>query len=58
MSGVQVHVFVGGVEEKLMANKAIKQHIEVMQNSYGKMGRAQDIIRSAPLCSCLVAYRH
>jgi hypothetical protein len=41
----QVHVFVGGVEEKLMANKAIKQNIEVMQTSYGKMGRAQEILR-------------
>jgi hypothetical protein len=42
---VQVHVFVGGVEEKLMANKAIKQVIEVMQTSQPKMGRCQDIIR-------------
>ncbi len=42
---MQVHVFVGGVEEKLMANKAIKQNVEVMQTSQTKMGRVQDIIR-------------
>ncbi len=41
----QVHVFVGGVEEKLMANKAIKQVVEVMQTSSGKMGRVQEILR-------------
>jgi len=43
-----VHVFVGGVEEKLMANKAIKQHVEVMQSSQAKMGRCQDILRKFP----------
>ena len=40
-------MFVGGVEEKLMANKAIKQHVEVMQSSQAKMGRCQDTLRCA-----------
>ena len=33
-----VHVFVGGVEEKLVANKAITQFVEIM-DSYSKMNR-------------------
>jgi superfamily II DNA/RNA helicase len=44
---LQVHVFVGGVEEKLMANKAIKQAVEVMMNPGGKMSRVQEILRRA-----------
>ena len=33
-----MHVFVGGVEEKLVANKAITQFVEIM-DSYSKMNR-------------------
>ena len=47
---LQVHVFVGGVEEKLMANKAIKQAVEVMMNPGGKMSRVQEILRHAHPC--------
>lgn len=42
-----MHVFVGGVEEKLMANKAIKQVVEVMTHPGGKMSRVQEILRCA-----------
>lgn len=52
---VQVHVFVGGVEEKLMANKAIKQAVEVMMNPGGKMSRVQEILRRASVVKISVA---
>lgn len=42
-----VHVFVGGVEERLVANKAITQYVEVVQG-YEKMQRLQQILRSKP----------
>lgn len=48
---LQVHVFVGGVEEKLMANKAIKQAVEVMMNPGGKMSRVQEILRCRYQCA-------
>lgn len=42
-----VHIFVGGVEDRLQANKAITQHVDVVQ-PYDKMGRLQGILRSKP----------
>eukprot|EP00884_Botryococcus_braunii_P017480 jgi/Botrbrau1/4415/Bobra.0348s0007.1 len=42
-----VHVFVGGVEERLVANKAITQYVDVVQG-YEKMQRLQQILRSKP----------
>eukprot|EP00879_Flechtneria_rotunda_P010771 GHRR01011255.1.p1 GENE.GHRR01011255.1~~GHRR01011255.1.p1 ORF type:complete len:360 (-),score=141.82 GHRR01011255.1:2582-3661(-) len=43
-----VYVFVGGVEEKLVANKAITQHIMVV-NQHEKMGQLVALLRSKPL---------
>lgn len=42
-----VHVFVGGVEEKLVANKAITQII-MMVNQHEKMGQLVNLLRSKP----------
>ena len=42
-----VHIFVGGVEDRLQANKAITQHVDVVQ-PFDKMGRLQGILRSKP----------
>ena len=41
-----VHIFVGGVEEKLVANKAIRQQVDVMSSSHEKNGRLMEILRS------------
>lgn len=40
-----VHVFIGGVEEKLVANKAITQHVKVVGNQYDKMNELGKILR-------------
>ena len=42
-----VHIFVGGVEDRLQANKAILQHVDIVQ-PYDKMARLQGILRSKP----------
>ena len=42
-----VHIFVGGVEDRLQANKAITQHVDIVQ-PYDKMARVQSILRSKP----------
>ena len=42
-----VHIFVGGVEDRLQANKAITQHVDIVQ-SFDKMARVQSILRSKP----------
>lgn len=42
-----VHIFVGSVEEKLVANKAIKQHILCIEG-YSKMTELSRILRSKP----------
>jgi ATP-dependent RNA helicase DDX5/DBP2 len=42
-----VSIFVGGVEERLVANKAITQFVEVVQQ-YDKMNRLHQILRSKP----------
>jgi len=49
-----VHVFVGGVEEKLVANKAITQYVELM-DSYNKMNRLGQILRSKPPGSRMIS---
>lgn len=36
-----VHIFIGGVEEKLVANKAITQHVKVMSGSFEKLPELQ-----------------
>lgn len=41
-----VYIFVGGVEEKLVANKAIRQQVDVMSSSHEKNGRLMEILRS------------
>lgn len=40
-----VHVFIGGVEEKLVANKSITQHVTVMSSSHEKFAELARIIR-------------
>ncbi len=45
---LQVHVFVGGVEEKLVANKAITQHVLIMAPYDNKNVKLQEILRSFP----------
>ena len=42
-----VHIFVGGVEDRLQANKAITQHVDIVQ-PFDKMARVQTILRSKP----------
>jgi ATP-dependent RNA helicase DDX5/DBP2 len=42
-----VHVFVGGVEEKLVANKAITQVVMVV-NQHEKMSQLTALLRSKP----------
>ncbi|GIL49348.1 hypothetical protein Vafri_5723 [Volvox africanus] len=43
-----VHVFIGGVEEKLVANKSITQNVLVLNSSHEKFGELARIIRSKP----------
>jgi ATP-dependent RNA helicase DDX5/DBP2 len=45
---VQVHVFVGGVEEKLVANKAITQIVHVMAPYDNKNMRLRQILNNKP----------
>ena len=45
---LQVHVFVGGVEERLVANKAITQHVLVLGPYDHKQSKLQEIMRSFP----------
>jgi ATP-dependent RNA helicase DDX5/DBP2 len=40
-----VHVFIGGVEEKLVANKAITQHVSVVSGMHEKIAELARIIR-------------
>ena len=42
-----VHVFVGGVEEKMVANKSITQHVDIV-GPHDKMPRLTQILRSKP----------
>lgn len=42
-----VHIFVGGVEDRLQANKAITQHVDIVQ-PFDKTARLQSILRSKP----------
>eukprot|EP00892_Ulva_mutabilis_P003301 jgi/Ulvmu1/1342/UM011_0070.1 len=42
-----VHIFIGGVEEKLVANKDIKQVINICA-PYDKMNKVQDYLRNKP----------
>ena len=41
-----VYIFVGGVEEKLVANKAIRQVVDIMSSSHEKNPRLIEILRS------------
>ena len=41
-----VYIFVGGVEEKLVANKAIRQIVDVMSSSHEKNPKLVEILRS------------
>ncbi|KAK9808388.1 hypothetical protein WJX73_010064 [Symbiochloris irregularis] len=50
-----VHVFIGAVEEKAVANKSITQHVEMVQG-YDKMGRLQSILRSKPPGSKVIIF--
>ncbi|GFH21465.1 uncharacterized protein HaLaN_18775, partial [Haematococcus lacustris] len=43
-----VHIFIGGVEEKLVANKSITQYVKVMGSSHEKLPELQRILRSKP----------
>ncbi|KAK9819794.1 hypothetical protein WJX72_002458 [[Myrmecia] bisecta] len=43
-----VYIFVGGVEERLVANKAITQIVEIVSNQSEKMSRLTQILRSKP----------
>ena len=43
-----VHVFIGGVEEKLVANKAITQIVKVVTNQFDKMNELGKILRCGP----------
>ncbi|KAF5834590.1 P-loop containing nucleoside triphosphate hydrolase protein [Dunaliella salina] len=43
-----VHIFIGGVEEKLVANKAITQHVKIMNGSFEKLPELTRILRSKP----------
>ena len=53
-----VHIFVGEVQEKLVANKSITQHVDVMQRGdfYEKLGRTHDILRSKPPGSRVIVF--
>ncbi|KAJ9529034.1 hypothetical protein QJQ45_007096 [Haematococcus lacustris] len=43
-----VHIFIGGVEEKLVANKSITQFVKVMGSNHEKLPELQRILRSKP----------
>ena len=48
MVRMQVHVFVGGVEERLVANKAITQVVDVMGPYDDKMTKLRAILNGKP----------
>ena len=43
-----VHVFIGGVEEKLVANKSITQYVSVVNGMHEKFAELAKIIRAKP----------
>ena len=43
-----VHIFIGGVEDKLVANKAITQNIKIVSSAHDKNGELVRILRSKP----------
>lgn len=53
-----VHIFVGEVQEKLVANKSITQHVAVLQRGdfYEKLGRTHEILRSKPPGSRVIVF--
>ncbi|KXZ44396.1 hypothetical protein GPECTOR_68g367 [Gonium pectorale] len=51
-----VHVFIGGVEEKLVANKSITQHVTVLNSSHEKFGELSKIIRSKPAGTRIIIF--
>ncbi len=51
-----VHVFIGGVEEKLVANKSITQHVSVLNSSHEKFGELSRIIRSKPAGTRIIIF--
>jgi ATP-dependent RNA helicase DDX5/DBP2 len=50
-----VHVFIGGVEEKLVANKSITQHVEVVEQ-HEKMSKLFQILRSKPPTNRIIIF--
>lgn len=50
-----VHIFVGGVEEKLVANKAITQYVYCIE-SFAKNAKLQEIIRSKPAGTRIIIF--
>ncbi|PNH05882.1 ATP-dependent RNA helicase-like protein DB10, partial [Tetrabaena socialis] len=51
-----VHVFIGGVEEKLVANKSITQYVSVFNSSHEKMGELGRIIRAKPAGTRIIIF--
>lgn len=53
---MQVHVFVGGVEEKLVANKAIAQYVQVMGPYDNKNMRLRQILNEKPAGTRIIIF--
>lgn len=53
---VQVHVFVGGVEENLVANKAITQYVHVMKPYENKNQKLREILMSKPAGTRIIIF--
>eukprot|EP00193_Tetraselmis_chui_P004067 CAMPEP_0177768674 /NCGR_PEP_ID=MMETSP0491_2-20121128/9858_1 /TAXON_ID=63592 /ORGANISM="Tetraselmis chuii, Strain PLY429" /LENGTH=522 /DNA_ID=CAMNT_0019285519 /DNA_START=255 /DNA_END=1820 /DNA_ORIENTATION=+ len=52
-----VHIFIGGVDDKLVANKAITQHVEIMHGGpHDKFSRITQILRSLPPGSKIIIF--
>jgi ATP-dependent RNA helicase DDX5/DBP2 len=54
--GLQVHVFVGGVEENLVANKAITQFVHVMKPYDNKNQKLREILHSKPAGTRIIIF--
>mmetsp|Transcript_29864 Transcript_29864/g.84173 ORF Transcript_29864/g.84173 Transcript_29864/m.84173 type:complete len:625 (+) Transcript_29864:371-2245(+) len=50
-----VHIFIGGVDDRLVANKAITQHVEIV-NSMDKVNRVIQILRTQPPGSKVIIF--
>lgn len=53
---LQVHVFVGGVEENLVANKAITQFVHVMKPYDNKQQKLREILHSKPTGTRIIIF--